>query len=81
VRCEPYFQESDIQNRVTYFERMNNIDSFVFDVPFTLDGKNQGSIEHQYIRKIVHYCKLTKDFSYRKSVSFLKKEVVSCKIN
>ena len=50
---EPYFDEDELQQRVTVFERENNIRRFVFETPFTLTGKAHGSLSEQHKRKTI----------------------------
>ena len=50
---EPYFDEDELKQRVTNFERENNIRRFVFETPFTLSGKAHGSLSEQHKRKSI----------------------------
>eukprot|EP00123_Amoebidium_parasiticum_P017601 comp23911_c1_seq1/m.42132 comp23911_c1_seq1/g.42132 ORF comp23911_c1_seq1/g.42132 comp23911_c1_seq1/m.42132 type:complete len:1683 (-) comp23911_c1_seq1:637-5685(-) len=50
---EPYFDEFEDKNRITYFEKNTNIKKFVFETPFTLDGKAHGGLEAQHKRKTI----------------------------
>ncbi|XP_066933536.1 dedicator of cytokinesis protein 11-like isoform X1 [Clytia hemisphaerica] len=50
---EPYFDEDELKQRVTAFERENNIRRFVFETPFTLSGKARGSLSEQHKRKTI----------------------------
>ncbi|KJE96095.1 Dock7 protein [Capsaspora owczarzaki ATCC 30864] len=50
---EPYFTEYELKERVTSFERSNNINRFIYDTPFTESGKARGSIEDQRKRKTI----------------------------
>ena len=50
---EPYFDEDELKQRLTPFERENNIRRFVFETPFTLSGKAHGSLSEQHKRKSI----------------------------
>ncbi|XP_043926200.1 dedicator of cytokinesis protein 10 isoform X3 [Protopterus annectens] len=49
----PYFDEKELQERVTDFERHHNIKHFVFESPFTLSGKKHGGVEEQCKRRTI----------------------------
>ena len=49
----PYFDEDEYKNRVTEFERENNVRRFVFETPFTLSGKAHGALAEQHKRKTI----------------------------
>ncbi|KAL8624516.1 hypothetical protein ACOMHN_053059 [Nucella lapillus] len=49
----PYFEEKELQERVTNFERNNTIRRFMFETPFTKGSQAQGSIEEQYKRRTI----------------------------
>ncbi|XP_076453954.1 dedicator of cytokinesis protein 9-like isoform X3 [Babylonia areolata] len=49
----PYFEEKELQERVTDFERNNTIRRFMFETPFTKGTQAQGSIEEQYKRRTI----------------------------
>ncbi|XP_059143598.1 dedicator of cytokinesis protein 9-like isoform X5 [Physella acuta] len=53
VYVTPYFEENDLANRVTEFERNNNVRNFMYELPFTRSGKEQGSIEEQHKRRFI----------------------------
>lgn len=44
----PYFSKEEAKERQTEFERNNNIRTFMFETPFTKNGKAQGAIDEQY---------------------------------
>lgn len=44
---KPYFNDKELTERKTEFERSHNINRFVFEAPYTLSGKKQGCIEEQ----------------------------------
>ncbi|XP_040205066.1 dedicator of cytokinesis protein 10 isoform X8 [Rana temporaria] len=49
----PYFDEKELEDRKTDFERHHNISRFVFETPFTLSGKKHGGVEEQCKRRTV----------------------------
>ncbi|XP_064615017.1 dedicator of cytokinesis protein 9-like [Liolophura sinensis] len=44
----PYFTDAELAERQTDFERNNNLKNFMFETPFTKEGKPRGSIPDQY---------------------------------
>jgi len=57
----PYFDDDELPERITEFERNNNINRFMYEVPFTTtDGKNRGNPEEQCKRRII----LTSQYSF-----------------
>jgi hypothetical protein len=53
THVEPYFTEETILDRPSQFERANKLSSFVFETPFTKDGRQQGDVSKQCMRKTV----------------------------
>ncbi|KAG8580928.1 hypothetical protein GDO81_007483 [Engystomops pustulosus] len=49
----PYFDEKELEDRKTDFEKHHNINRFVFETPFTLSGKKHGGVEEQCKRRTV----------------------------
>lgn len=49
----PFFDEKELQERRTDFERCHNIRRFVFEMPFTQAGKRQGGVEEQCKRRTI----------------------------
>ncbi|XP_042312819.1 dedicator of cytokinesis protein 9 isoform X5 [Sceloporus undulatus] len=49
----PYFEEKELQERKTEFERNHNIRRFMFEMPFTQLGKRRGGVEEQCKRRTV----------------------------
>uniref|UniRef100_UPI00398F8684 dedicator of cytokinesis protein 10 n=1 Tax=Pristiophorus japonicus TaxID=55135 RepID=UPI00398F8684 len=49
----PYFDEKELIERRTDFERHHNIKRFVFETPFTLSGKKHGGVEEQCKRRTI----------------------------
>ncbi|XP_057299405.1 dedicator of cytokinesis protein 7-like isoform X1 [Hydractinia symbiolongicarpus] len=50
---EPYFLEYEMEDRVTYFEKNNDLRRFMFVTPFTPSGKAHGDLGSQYKRKTI----------------------------
>ncbi len=53
THVEPYFTPEDLEKRKTKFEMANNISRFVFETPFTKDGKSRGDVTKQCMRKTI----------------------------
>ncbi|XP_038671187.1 dedicator of cytokinesis protein 10 isoform X8 [Scyliorhinus canicula] len=49
----PYFDEKELTERRTDFEKHHNIKRFVFETPFTLSGKKHGGVEEQCKRRTI----------------------------
>lgn len=49
----PYFEEKELQERKTEFEKNHNIRRFMFEMPFTQLGKRRGMVEEQCKRRII----------------------------
>ncbi|XP_046338287.2 dedicator of cytokinesis protein 9-like isoform X11 [Haliotis rufescens] len=49
----PYFDEKELAERLTDYERNNNIRRFMFETPFTKDGKSHGNIDEQCKRRTI----------------------------
>ncbi|XP_041349256.1 LOW QUALITY PROTEIN: dedicator of cytokinesis protein 9-like [Gigantopelta aegis] len=49
----PYFDDKDNLERLTDFERNNNIRCFMYETPFTKDGKTRGDISQQCKRRTI----------------------------
>ena len=49
----PYFDEKELEERVTDFERSNNMRRFMYETPFTKEGKSRGEIEEQFKRRTI----------------------------
>ena len=53
THVEPYFTTEDLERRKTAFERANNISRFMFETPFTKDGRARGDVTKQCMRKTI----------------------------
>lgn len=49
----PYFEKADLEDRQTEFEQNHDINCFMFDTPFTKDGKARGNPEEQWKRRTI----------------------------
>lgn len=59
THVEPHFTRETLGERPSLFERANNLSRFVFETPFTRDGKQQqADVTRQCMRKTV----LTSEF-------------------
>ncbi|BES88459.1 Hypothetical protein domain [Nesidiocoris tenuis] len=56
----PYWDKNDSLLRVTEFEQNHNISTFMFETPFTKDGKPRGTPAEQYKRRTI----LTTDYAF-----------------
>ncbi|XP_051505801.1 dedicator of cytokinesis protein 11-like isoform X2 [Myxocyprinus asiaticus] len=48
-----YFDEKELSERKTDFEKCQNISRFVFETPYTLTGKKHGGVEEQCKRRTI----------------------------
>lgn len=55
----PYFEKTELEERQTDFEQNHDIDTFMFETPFTKDGKARGSPEEQWKRRTILKSSLT----------------------
>ncbi|KAM6169649.1 dedicator of cytokinesis protein 8 isoform 2-T2 [Rhynchocyon petersi] len=70
---EPYFDEYEMKDRVTYFEKNFNLRRFMYTTPFTLEGRPRGDLQEQYQRNTV--LTTTHAFPYIKTrIAVIQKE-------
>ncbi|KGL80696.1 Dedicator of cytokinesis protein 8, partial [Tinamus guttatus] len=50
---EPYFDEYEMKDRITYFEKNFNLNRFMYTTPFTMDGRPRGELSEQYKRNTI----------------------------
>jgi len=50
---EPYPNKTESNLRITSFEKSINLTAFYYETPFTKEGKNQGSIDKQWIKRTI----------------------------
>lgn len=55
----PYFEKSELEDRQTEFEQNHDINCFMYETPFTKDGKARGNPEEQWKRRTILTSKLT----------------------
>merc|ERR1712059_40399 len=51
--AEPYFDNYELRDRVTAYERNHNISRFIYSTPFTPEGSPHGELVEQYERKTI----------------------------
>lgn len=49
----PYFEKTESEMRQTEFEQNHNVSCFMFETPFTKEGKARGSPEDQWKRRTI----------------------------
>ena len=49
----PYLEKTELEDRQTDFEQNHDIDTFMFETPFTKDGKARGNPEEQWKRRTI----------------------------
>ncbi|XP_077439207.1 dedicator of cytokinesis protein 9-like isoform X1 [Vanacampus margaritifer] len=49
----PYFDDKELEERKTDFEKSHNVRRFLFETPFTVSGKKQGGVEEQCKRRTI----------------------------
>uniref|UniRef100_A0A8C5Q2Q0 Dedicator of cytokinesis 11 n=1 Tax=Leptobrachium leishanense TaxID=445787 RepID=A0A8C5Q2Q0_9ANUR len=50
---KPYFDEPELVDKKTDFEKNHNITRFVYETPYTLSGKKHGSVEEQCKKRTI----------------------------
>ncbi|XP_060136033.1 dedicator of cytokinesis protein 8 isoform X4 [Zootoca vivipara] len=50
---EPYFDDYEMKERLTHFEKNFNLRRFMYTTPFTQDGRPRGELSEQYKRKTI----------------------------
>jgi len=69
----PYFEKIELEVRQTEFEQNHNVSCFMFETPFTKEGKARGSPEDQWKRRTI----LTSTINYN-NLNFLFDYLRSC---
>lgn len=54
----PYFEKNELEIRPTEFEQNHDVSCFMFETPFTKEGKARGSPEEQWKRRSILTSKL-----------------------
>ncbi|XP_074040157.1 dedicator of cytokinesis protein Ziz isoform X3 [Leptinotarsa decemlineata] len=68
THVRPYFEKSELEERQTEFEQNHDINCFMFETPFTKDGKARGNPEDQWKRRNI----LTTSYSF----PYVKKRIL-----
>ncbi|XP_069784055.1 dedicator of cytokinesis protein 7-like isoform X2 [Narcine bancroftii] len=50
---EPFFEEYELKNRVSNYEKNSNLRQFIYSTPYTLNGRAHGELSQQYKRKTI----------------------------
>ncbi|XP_062985366.1 dedicator of cytokinesis protein 8 [Elgaria multicarinata webbii] len=50
---EPFFDDYEMKDRMTHFEKNFNLRRFMYTTPFTRDGRPRGELSEQYKRKTI----------------------------
>ncbi|XP_053555225.1 dedicator of cytokinesis protein 11 isoform X2 [Bombina bombina] len=66
--ARPFFEEQELSERKTDFEKNHNIRRFVFETPYTLSGKKHGCVEEQ--------CKKRSILTTSNSFPYVKKRIL-----
>ncbi|XP_043521247.1 dedicator of cytokinesis protein 9 [Frieseomelitta varia] len=64
----PYFEKYELETRQTEFEQNHNVSCFMFETPFTKEGKARGIPEEQWKRRTI----LTTQYSF----PYIKKRIL-----
>ncbi|XP_012262836.2 dedicator of cytokinesis protein 9 isoform X6 [Athalia rosae] len=71
----PYFEKLELETRVSEFEQNHDVCCFMFETPFTKEGKPRGNPEDQWKRRTI----LTTQYSFpyvKKRIAVTQKRVV-----
>lgn len=49
----PFFSKEELDQRLNEFEQNHDVDTFMYETPFTKSGAARGSVEEQWKRKTV----------------------------
>ena len=54
THVKPYFDARELEERVTHFERNNNVRRFMYETPFTRTaGRAHGEVHEQWKRRTI----------------------------
>ncbi|XP_033225104.1 dedicator of cytokinesis protein 9 isoform X4 [Belonocnema kinseyi] len=71
----PYFEKTDLEARPTEFEQSHDVSCFMFETPFTKEGKARGNPEEQWKRRTILTTQCT--FPYiKKRIPVVAKRIV-----
>ena len=51
THVKPYFEAKELEERLTHFEKNNNIRRFMYETPFTKNGRAHGQVHEQWKRR------------------------------
>jgi hypothetical protein len=72
----PYFEKLELEERQTEFEQSHDIKCFMFETPFTKDGKARGTPEDQWKRRTILTSNL--EAFFQQLLYLLKKTYYTC---
>lgn len=49
----PFFTKDELDQRLNEFEQNHDVDTFMYETPFTKSGAARGAVEEQWKRKTV----------------------------
>lgn len=49
----PYFCKDELENRQTEFEQNHDVDTFMYETPFTQTGNARGNVDEQWKRRTI----------------------------
>lgn len=76
---EPYFDDYEMKDRLTNFEKNFNLRRFMYTTPFTKSGRPRGELNEQYKRKTI--ITTMHAFPYVKTrINVIQKEEASVKV-
>ncbi|XP_063975168.1 dedicator of cytokinesis protein 9 isoform X2 [Diachasmimorpha longicaudata] len=71
----PYFENEELARRVTEFQQNHDVSSFMFETPFTKEGKPHGSPEEQWKRRTILFTPFA--FPYiKKRIFVIEKKII-----
>lgn len=53
THATPYFCKDELEARQNFFEQNHDVDTFMFETPFTKSGSARGSVEEQWKRRTI----------------------------
>ncbi|XP_014295486.1 dedicator of cytokinesis protein 9 isoform X2 [Microplitis demolitor] len=71
----PYFEKMELESRLTEFEQNHDVSCFMFETPFTHEGKPRGNPEDQWKRRTI----ITTQYSFpyiKKRIPILEKKII-----
>ncbi|XP_015124186.1 dedicator of cytokinesis protein 11 isoform X2 [Diachasma alloeum] len=71
----PYFENKELETRVTEFQHNHDVSSFMFETPFTKEGKPHGNPEDQWKRRTILFTPYA--FPYiKKRICIIDKKII-----